>query len=817
MIKRLNKMGLLTILLLLLTASCGEKQPSDNGSGGTVLTVSPNSVTFTGLGEQKTFSVTSSTDWLARSNQPWLKIVTASGKGGKEETQLVVSAEENKTGAERGAQLTVSNLGKESIVVEVKQNAKTDSEQPAVNGISTVDDLLAFAKAANGEGSITPYLVDGAVKFLNDIDCSSIKEWIPVGSETSPLTYNINGNGKTLKNVNWTVDVTKYPHAGFIGYARGITVSKLTFGQDGDKITFTGENSGKVRIGGIVGYATGTVLTKVTNNVDLVVTGTSATENNLIMGGLVGYQDENSTLGGDLISSKGCVNNGDVTAPVVARAGGLVGYNSGTITNCTNYGTVRAQKNSSFGPGWLCAYNRARDKVTSNFGYGFVGDTPAMLTNAVFNYVDGFDLENNTVDWTLDAYYDWEELETRQLHSGAVYHHYSCTNVPRHIYVLEVDLNDPGIEIISCMAGDMVPNPNGNANNNNGFNKRELLSQICVRKRAEGQKILGGVNSCFFDSNDGFPRGHHVEEGRPVFINNPKVAGDLKNHVWGFTVFTDRTASCGVKKFTGKMRMGGKEYSYYSVNDTILRHTSAAYQANLYTSHYVHQPYSGYPKILNQLAPNAMYVVCEYTGEPMKVNTGYAPARVIEIRDGRNRDLTDLPFLTGSKQVGIALSGNMASEWSSIVKVGDTVELSCTISIDGDASKPIYTLDSSMYQLMTAGNDASGTPGDNSSLHTKFDPKTFPVVSADRKKVWIVEVDGRQVSSTSWYSLGVKGYEMYRIGKKLGGAWITGLDGGGSASMWVWNPSKGSGATVSRPCDNKGERSCMSYIMIREK
>jgi exopolysaccharide biosynthesis protein len=79
-----------------------------------------------------------------------------------------------------------------------------------------------------------------------------------------------------------------------------------------------------------------------------------------------------------------------------------------------------------------------------------------------------------------------------------------------------------------------------------------------------------------------------------------------------------------------------------------------------------------------------------------------------------------------------------------------------------------------------------------------------------------VEVDGRQISP-SWYSLGVKGYEMYRIGKKLGGAWVTGMDGGGSSSMWVWDPSKGSGSIVTRPCDSKGERSCMTYVLVREK
>ena len=73
---------LLYTILALFFCACGEK-PVDDGGNGVPLTVSPNSAEVLALGEQKTFSVTSSTDWLARSSASWLKIVTASGKGGR--------------------------------------------------------------------------------------------------------------------------------------------------------------------------------------------------------------------------------------------------------------------------------------------------------------------------------------------------------------------------------------------------------------------------------------------------------------------------------------------------------------------------------------------------------------------------------------------------------------------------------------------------------------------------------------------------------------------------------------------------------------
>ena len=90
---------------------------------------------------------------------------------------------------------------------------------------------------------------------------------------------------------------------------------------------------------------------------------------------------------------------------------------------------------------------------------------------------------------------------------------------------------------------------------------------------------------------------------------------------------------------------------------------------------------------------------------------------------------------------------------------------------------------------------------------------TFPVVSEDGRKVWLVEIDGRQ----DWYSMGVKAYEVYRIAKKLGGWSVSRMDGGGSSAMWVRNPSTGWSGLVNSPCDPKGERSCLTYMILRQK
>ena len=813
--------GIAAILAFgLVFVACGGR--NEETPPAVTFSVSPTSAEVAALGENKSFSVVSGSDWYARSAAAWIKVVSASGKGGSQASTLTVMVEENKETSERSGVVTVSNLDGDKMDVSLKQAAGSG---PVRRGVGSAEDLLGLAKAVNGEAgySINQYLVDGEVKFTADIDASSINEWIPIGTAAHPLKYNVDGGRYTIKNIAWKVDLSKYPDAGLFGCVSGATIRRLTLGESGNSVVFQGVPSGDVTVGGLVGRAAGATLESLTNNLSLTLEGSFASGENLCVGGIAGRTDAKTFLGGDS-SGKGCVNNGNISVKTACREGGLVGYNQGTVTRCTNNGAITGPYSSDrkLGPGWGCSYNETAKNFYANTGYGFVGDTdhPAMLVNAVVNPVNNFVLYadetenpglNNVVDWTLDAYYDWTVTDTRQLASGVVYTKYSFVNVPRTMHVVEVDLKDPHIEVVGSLAGDIIPNPNGNGNNNNGFKLRERLSDVCNRRRAAGEKILYGVNACFFDSNDGISRGFHVENGEPVYINNPSVVRQLTNHQWGFAVFTDGTAACGKKVFTGKVKISSKEYNFYSVNDTTLRHASpSTAPINLYTRYYVQTPYASTPSLTNPLASNALYVICEYTDAPVKVNAGYAKAKVISILDGRSSPVQP-PYLTSSRQVGIALSGTPAGEWASNVKVGDSIELSCTISIDGDSSKPILTLDSTMYEIMADGQDKTSSIPAGAAVLTKYDPMTFPVVSADGTRLWLVEVDGRK----GWNGMGVKAYEMFRIGKKLGGANISRLDGGGSSTVWLWDGSNGS--VVNTPSDSRGERSCLSYILIREK
>ena len=795
------------LLVAGLFVSCdqtGNEQPVP------ALEVTPTALTLDPQGGQEFISVRSTEDWLMRSDIKWVKVVTSSGKASAEPTKASITYEANTDGAAREGTITVKTIKGSSVQIKVSQAKLTG--QLTTRGISTAEDLLAFAQAVNEGSSLTPFLVDGVVTLLNDIDASSIKDWTPVGTQANPFSGSFDGKGYTIKNIKWSVDLSKYPDAGIIGYAKNANITGLKVGAEGDVFTLTGSASA-VNAGLVVGRLDGGSVTACVNNMQLFYDG-SATGGNVCLGGICGRSNADVN---------GCTNKGNVISKVVARAAGFVAYNEGTVSECVNRGCVLAEKSGEIGPAWACSYQKTAANLTKLTGYGHVGsyaaykdnpagaDWDAYLNAVVSPAKEGYDMEQVTIDNTKMSYLNWKEVKSLQLNSGVKYNHYDCINTPVKLHILEINLADPNVEVTTSYANDCVPNPNGNNNSNNGFKIRETLSQLCTRKRSEGKNIIAGVNSGFFDSNDGISRGFHIEEGEPVYINNPKVVSALPNHSWGITVFTDGTASCGKKGFSGKIRTSGKEFNWNSMNDTIMRNVSSSYQINLYDSHYKQYPHSSNKNLTNKLAKDALYVIAEYDADPMKVNVGYASAKVVSISDGRSSALSNPPYITSDKQVGISLSGAKADEFRALISVGSTVEFRCDMTIEGETTRPIYTQNSSMYQLMKDGVNNTSTV--SASLANERDPRTFPIVSKDKKTLWIVQSDGRQ----GWYSMGLTGNEMVMLAQKLGGYNLTNTDGGGSSVMWVYDAAAGKGSVVNSVSDSKGERSCLNYLLIKAK
>ena len=366
-----------TVFLLLAALSFSEACGKVAEPAAVRFEVSPSTLTADAPGGQVSFSVLSSEDWMASVDQSWAKLLTVKGTGSESAVTVKVSVSENTSTQQRSATVKVSTLGGKKETVTLTQ--APGSGEPAAKGISSAEDLLAFASAVNNGGAVSPYMVDGVVTLLNDIDASSIQEWIPVGTKDNPFREYFDGKGHAIKNVNWTVDTDKYPDAGFIGYARNSRISNLVFGSEGSVVTSKGNASGT--LGGIVGNAVGVTLTGVTNKAALKVTAGSAS---LCMGGICGKTDAASLLGDAELKKKACVNDGDISASFACRNAGLVGYNEGTILGCTNNGAVTGVASADSGPAWGCAFNASADKFLGNFGYGSVNGRASVHATAVY-------------------------------------------------------------------------------------------------------------------------------------------------------------------------------------------------------------------------------------------------------------------------------------------------------------------------------------------------------------------------------------------------------------------------------------------------
>ena len=237
-----------------------------------------------------------------------------------------------------------------------------ENEQSSKTSITTVDELLEFAKALdNGEYDDK---TDAVVSLDADLDLTGVA-WKPIGSvfaaDGTLLHYfsgKFYGNGHTISNLDFSENYgkTEYPSFGFFSEVYGAEISGLTIQ---GKLNVS--NSGYVYFGTVAGVAAGSKITDCVSDVsftdtDKYINGTVAlcgyaidstieycqNEGNFSvmkdtsrfwMGGIVGLA-ENSTV-------QYCANTGDMTS-WTPHTGGIVGqlYQGSKIINCYSTGKM---------------------------------------------------------------------------------------------------------------------------------------------------------------------------------------------------------------------------------------------------------------------------------------------------------------------------------------------------------------------------------------------------------------------------------------------------------------------------------------------
>ena len=237
-----------------------------------------------------------------------------------------------------------------------------ENEQSNKTSITTVDELLQFAKAVdNGEYDDK---TDAVVSLDADLDLTGVA-WTPIGSKFDTdgnlLHYfsgKFYGNGHTISNLDFSENYGKaeYPVFGFFSVAYGAEISGLTIQGKLDV-----SNSGYVFFGTVAGVAENSKISDCISDVsftdtDKYINGPAALcgyainstiehcqnkgnfsvttdTTSLQMGGIVGVAD-NSTV-------QYCANTGDMTS-WTPHTGGIVGqlYQGSKIINCYSTGKM---------------------------------------------------------------------------------------------------------------------------------------------------------------------------------------------------------------------------------------------------------------------------------------------------------------------------------------------------------------------------------------------------------------------------------------------------------------------------------------------
>ena len=248
-----------------------------------------------------------------------------------------------------------------------------ENEQSSKTSITTVDELLQFAKAVdNGEYDDK---TDAVVSLDADLDLTGVA-WKPIGSvfaaDGTLLHYfsgKFYGNGHTISNLDFSENYgkTEYPSFGFFSEVYGAEISGLTIQGKLDV-----SNSGYVYFGTVAGVAADSKISDCVSDVsftdtDKYINGTVAlcgyAINSTIeycqnkgnfsitkdvtsfqMGGIVGLA-QNSTV-------QFCANTGEMTS-WTSCTGGIVGqlYQASKIINCYSTGKMVSlgKGNTDFG------------------------------------------------------------------------------------------------------------------------------------------------------------------------------------------------------------------------------------------------------------------------------------------------------------------------------------------------------------------------------------------------------------------------------------------------------------------------------------
>ena len=165
------------------------------------------------------------------------------------------------------------------------------------------------------------YKLDNDI-YLGDYLKSSAEGWLPIGTQAAPFKGRFDGSGFVISGL-W-VERPSTDNVGLFGVTENAEIKNLG-------VEIVGEIKGRRSVGGLVGWQSGSDITKsyATGN----VTGTSD------VGGIVGWQTQSSNITNSYAT--GCVRGGSYVGGLVGGQEFFLGGGINTIANSYATGDVR--------------------------------------------------------------------------------------------------------------------------------------------------------------------------------------------------------------------------------------------------------------------------------------------------------------------------------------------------------------------------------------------------------------------------------------------------------------------------------------------
>ena len=270
--------------------------------------------------------------------------------------------------------------GNESKVTNITFEAWDGYPEAGVTKIYNADDLVAFAAAVNSGN----FASTDKAQLMNDIDCSEIDSWTPIGNGTITGTWNANtlnttgasfagtfdGQGHAIKNLAMEFTSSgSYGAYGFFGIIDdGATVKNLTF--DSSCSVNISASYGAC-FGTLAGIVKGATIQYIDNYAPLTGGGTSSLVNNdtagrTMVGAIIGevhpntvaanlsYLHNHADIGTALVEfSRGANAGGGANG---FEVGGIAGFSStnttsllAIFTDCVNDGDIYTNAGRSSG------------------------------------------------------------------------------------------------------------------------------------------------------------------------------------------------------------------------------------------------------------------------------------------------------------------------------------------------------------------------------------------------------------------------------------------------------------------------------------